>query len=132
MNGKLPARQPASPPIGARRDWSTLIGARCGLALRDAQVSALTGVVAERMQARGLTSASAYYQMLEAEGDGGPEWTDLMDRIVSHETSFFRHMPTFDAVRRLMPELRARARLNGTTLTLWSAGCSTGEEAYSL
>ncbi len=132
MNAGLSACRPGRTiPAGARGAWSDLIGVRCGLALRDAQIPALTEHVQERVRARGLTHPADYFDLLAAEADDSPEWTDLMERLVSHETSFFRHMPTFDAIRtRVVPELRARA--GARTLTFWSAGCSTGQEAYSL
>lgn len=120
-------------PVSDCSAWRDLIGRRSGVALRDAQVSVLTALVQERMRARRLTTASAYYDLLQTEPDGGPEWTELMDRLISHETSFFRHMPSFEAIRTsVVPELRARSHVGANTLTFWSAGCSTGQEAYSL
>lgn len=62
----------------------------------------------------------------------------LMDVIVRHvtvgETYFFRHSEQFEAVEKyILPGLVARQRASGKKrITLWSAGCSTGEEAYSL
>ncbi len=134
MSARLSAGGPGRAiPAGARSAWSDLIGLRCGLALRDAQIPVLTELVQERVRARGLAHASDYFDLLAAEADGGPEWTDLMERLVSHETSFFRHRPTFDAIRTcVVPELGARKHAGAHTLTFWSAGCSTGQEAYSL
>ena len=65
-------------------------------------------------------------------GDANGEWDALIERLTNHETSFFRHPPSFDALRlHILPELRA-TRPSGGRLSLWSAGCSTGQEAYSL
>jgi chemotaxis methyl-accepting protein methylase len=116
-------------PEAARADWSDLIAARCGVALRDAQASVLADFVQRRVREQGLRGASEYYGRLKAEAGIGPEWTALMDRLVSHETSFFRHRPTFEAVRGIIAGLRFAG---GRALAFWSAGCSTGEEAYSL
>jgi len=111
--------------------WCQLIRRRCGLTFRVAQVPAVLGHVRERMRASGATSERLYYEQLTGEPDGGPEWTALVEHLVNHETSFFRHAPSFDALRtRILPELR-EAR-GGSHLNLLSAGCSTGQEAYSL
>jgi type IV pilus assembly protein PilK len=129
MTMRLPAHGPGLTPDGAGAHWSDLIALRCGVALRDAQVGVLADFVQRRVREQGLRGASDYYGLLEAEAGIGPEWTALMDRLVSHETSFFRHGPTFDAVRDIIADLRSG---HGRALALWSAGCSTGEEAYSL
>lgn len=63
---------------------------------------------------------------------------DILDILVRHvtvgETYFFRHPEQFTAVETsILPELIAGRRMAGAKrLTVWSAGCSTGEEAYSL
>ena len=126
MSARLPADQDALA-------WDDLICRRTGVTLRESQLPALATLVPSRVAALGLPDAAAYYERLAAEADDGSEWTELMDRLVSHETSFFRHMPTFDAIRTgIVPDLRARGRTGASTLTLLSAGCATGQEAYSL
>lgn len=118
---------------GDRRGWADLVARRCGLALRDAQLPLLEGLVRSRLQARGITTTAAYYDLLEAADDGSREWAEVIEHLVSHETSFFRHRPSFEAVRtRILPELRRRAHGGAQPLTFLSAGCSTGQEAYSL
>ena len=60
------------------------------------------------------------------------EWEALARDFTSGETFFFRDHGQFDLLRmQLLPELMARHR-TGKTLRLWSAGCASGEEAYSL
>jgi chemotaxis protein methyltransferase CheR len=60
------------------------------------------------------------------------ELTALFERIATHETYFFREAYQLDAFRlELLPELHKRKR-RGTHLSFWSAGCSTGEEAYTI
>ncbi len=113
--------------------WTELILRRCGLSVRQAQVPVLDELLAARMSIRGVDTLAAYYDLLEAEADGGGEWTAIVERLVSRETSFFRHPASFEAVRKsLLPELRSRQDIGGSPLTLLSAGCSTGQEAYSL
>lgn len=112
--------------------WCHLILSRCGLTFRDAQLQSVLDYVHEQMRASGITSERRYYEQLAEEAEGGPEWAALVEHLLNHETSFFRHPPSFEAVRtHILPELR-EARGGGSRLNLWSAGCSTGQEAYSL
>jgi chemotaxis methyl-accepting protein methylase len=111
--------------------WYDLILRRCGLAFRSAQLAGVMSVVREQAKARGLTG-EGYYQLLSKPGESAPEWEALVERLINHETSFFRHPPSFDILQRhILPELRD-SRPRGGKLNLWSAGCSTGQEAYSL
>src|SRR5262245_55652868 len=62
----------------------------------------------------------------------GPGWEALLAQLTIGETYFFRNSAQFDALREhILPELLAR-RDALRTLRLWSAGCATGEEPYSL
>jgi len=110
--------------------WCDLIRQRCGLVFRTAQVPAVLDCVHEHAQSRG-TSERAYYEQLAEAPEGDPAWIAFVEHLVNHETSFFRHPPSFDVLaRHLLTDLRAtcgRRRLN-----LLSAGCSTGQEAYSM
>jgi chemotaxis methyl-accepting protein methylase len=111
--------------------WYELILRRCGLAFRHARLADVMGVVREQAKARGVSS-EAYYHMLSKPGEHAADWEALVERLINHETSFFRHPPSFDALQRhILPELRD-ARPRGGKLNLWSAGCSTGQEAYSI
>ena len=116
----------------APQSWCDLIVRRCGLAFRHIRLPEVIGIVHGQMRARGIAEETAYYALLAAPGDAGGEWEALIERLTNHETSFFRHPPSFDALRlHILPELRA-TRPPGNRLSLWSAGCSTGQEAYSL
>jgi type IV pilus assembly protein PilK len=111
--------------------WRHLIVRRWGLAFRETQLPAVLRSVRERMQASGVASERHYFERLSNEPDGGPEWTALGERLLNHETSFFRHPGSYDVLRtHILPELREARR--GNRINLWSAGCSTGQEAYSL
>ena len=118
----------------AAQAWCQLILRRCGITFRNARLPDVIGIVRDQMRTRGLGSEAAYYQLLAKSPDSAAEWDALIERLLNHETSFFRHPPSFDALRKhILPELRdTRARARGGRLNLWSAGCSTGQEAYSL
>lgn len=120
------------PDIVTQEAWCHLILSRCGLTFRDPQVPTVLGYLHEQRRASGITSERCYYEQLVNEPEGGPEWTALVEHLLNHETSFFRHPQSFDALRtHILPELRD-ARGGGSRLNFWSAGCSTGQEAYSL
>jgi chemotaxis methyl-accepting protein methylase len=112
--------------------WFVLIRRRCGLTFRDTQAPVVLAYVRDQMRASGITSERQYYALLAGEPDGGPESTTLIERLLNHETSFFRHPASYDVLRtHILPELR-ETRGRGSRLNLWSAGCSTGQETYSL
>jgi chemotaxis methyl-accepting protein methylase len=111
--------------------WSELIVRRMGLTFRHIRMPEVIRVIHVQMRARGLTDDAAYYELLSS-ASGSAEWDALVERLTNHETSFFRHPQSFDALRiQMLPELRA-AKPAGSRLSLWSAGCSTGQEAYSI
>ena len=134
MTRTVPARDSgdcAAATMG--REWAEVIGRQTGLAIRDVQRPLVEALVRSRMRARGVTTAAAYWELLAAEEGAGEEWGEILERLVSRETSFFRHQPSFEAVRTgILPELRRRPDIGANRLTLLSAGCSTGQEAYAL
>jgi chemotaxis methyl-accepting protein methylase len=112
--------------------WRELIGRRCGLAFSDARLRVLRQALDERMRRLGCDDLGDYYRQVALDADGHAEWRQLLELLVNRETSFFRHAPAFDALTdHVMPQLR-RDRPAGEPARLWSAGCSTGQEAYSL
>src|ERR1051325_7457447 len=112
--------------------WCDLILQRCGLAFRQAKLQNVMEAVREQVRLRGLVNDAALYQLLSKPSDNAGEWDALIEQLINHETSFFRHPPSFEALRRhILPEVRDN-RVRGARLSLWSAGCSTGQETYSL
>lgn len=114
------------------RAWSDLIVRRCGLTFRHIRMPEVIAIVHQQMRAQSIAQEAEYYELLSSPGATNGEWDALIERLTNHETSFFRHPPSFDALRlHILPELRA-TRPPSSRLSLWSAGCSTGQEAYSL
>ena len=122
-----------SPPAAITpRHWYDLIVRRCGLMFRHVRTAEVMGLVHDQMRVEGAASEAAYYQLLAGESGNASEWDALIERLTNHETSFFRHPPSFEALRlHILPELRT-TRPPGARLSFCSAGCSTGQEAYSL
>jgi chemotaxis protein methyltransferase CheR len=85
-----------------------------------------------RLKALGLASHQAYCDLLKST-EGWEEWSELIDAISTNVTSFFREGPHFEFLARTaLPQwMAAPNRRPGDVFRLWSAGCSSGEEAYS-
>ena len=105
---------------------------QAGLVFDQGRRPALAGIVADRLASTGAVDVGAYLARISS-SDGGVERQHLLDAVTIPETHFFRNPPQMQALRRrLLPELMRRAVARGRPLTVWSAGCSSGEEPYSL
>jgi chemotaxis protein methyltransferase CheR len=83
--------------------------------------------IAVRLRARGVATYEEYATLLD--GDAR-EYDKLLDALTINVTKLFRNWETYAAIQRLVvPTLWS---LPGRTLNIWSAGCASGEEAYSL
>lgn len=129
-----PLQNPRELLPSERALWAALIRTRCGLDFEGRRAHQLASALTARLHARHLTDYGAYYHYLVYNPEGGSEWDTLVELLLNHETSFFRHAPAFAAFERhVLPELVARKQMVGDQrLTLWSAGCSKGQEVYSL
>jgi chemotaxis protein methyltransferase CheR len=87
--------------------------------------------IAIRVRARGCSEARPYLALLERDE---AELDALMAALTIHVSQFFRNPSTFDLLaREVLPELLRRVQAEGRrTLHLWSVGCASGEEPYSL
>ena len=86
----------------------------------------------ERLTVRGLTSYGDYYQLLKYSPLANEEWDEAAELLTTHETYFFREDYQLRAFKNeLLPMLAARGKAR-RRLQVWSAGCSTGEEAYTI
>ncbi len=117
-----------------RTTFSTIrerIAAYCGVYLDDSRRRSLGQVLTRRLIQQGLPDWNAYLHLLDSP-NGQAELTALAEEVVNNETSFFRNPRHFRALAEtVLPELD-RARPAERPLRLWSAGCSTGQEAYSI
>jgi chemotaxis protein methyltransferase CheR len=87
-----------------------------------------------RMQTLNSNTFSDYLEHLTTRPNREAEMRSLLNEITIGETYFFRSQPTIDALRKIiLPQLMASAsKLSFKKLKIWSAGCSTGEEPYTL
>ncbi len=110
------------------------IARKTGLIFQENKREDLQSVLQQRLVSlRRFSGLGAYLGFLEREEDGGRELRDLVSRITVGETYFFRNIGQFRALRdQILPDLIKRRRGKNQYLRIWSAGCSTGEEPYSL
>ena len=106
---------------------TTLLRARAGLELPPSRAPDAAAALARATARSGLRSADEYLAAVEA---GAAPVQELIDQLTVQETYFFRTAGQFDLIRRLLRQ-RVIAR-GGVGVRAWSAGCATGEEAYSL
>jgi chemotaxis protein methyltransferase CheR len=114
--------------------FQELIRREAGIYLAPTKKSLVVGRLNRRLQELGLRSFREYYDLMVHGGDE-EEVVRMLDRICTNETSFFRDRRHFEFLdSQVFPQWAAEAA-DGTrskTLRVWSAGCSTGEEPYSL
>ncbi|MFT5082627.1 MAG: type IV pilus assembly protein PilK [Lentisphaeria bacterium] len=111
--------------------WRKLLEDRAGICLSEQQRTFLQTQVAMRMRELGHSDYSQYYNRVIDGVSGMMEWAVLIDRLVVKETSFFRHKPSFDYVRNYLQNQINNNQMTDT-FDVWSVGCSSGEEPYSL
>lgn len=113
------------------RDWQALLEERSGMVVPEQRRTFLQANLTSRMREVGAADYSSYYQQVTAGARGAVEWSTLMDRLTVQETRFFRHPPSFALLSRYMQQ-RCEARDTTRPWSLWSVGCASGEETYSL
>lgn len=112
------------------RDWQTLLEERTGVVLNERRRAFLQTNLSARMRELGVMDYATYYRQVTDGPRGAVEWSTLLDRLTVQETRFFRHRPSFEV---LESYLRERLQQGVTQpWELWSVGCASGEEPYSL
>jgi chemotaxis protein methyltransferase CheR len=108
-----------------------LIEERTGIHFDESRERFLSTRVREHMHERGYTRVS---ELLRAVRKTNVEYDSLLERMLTQETSFFRYPAVYEAFeKRVLPEIHvSKFWKNPRTLRVWSAGCSTGEEPYSI
>src|SRR5204862_5614725 len=104
---------------------------RSGLHFDESQRSSLLASVSARMAHLGMTETRDYYERLRSRSLAtvDQEFQKLVNLISITETSFFRDPPQLRLLQDIiLPSLLAERR----TIRIWSAGCSSGEEPYSI
>jgi chemotaxis protein methyltransferase CheR len=124
-----------APEVGAHdfARFQALIYRQAGIWLAPQKTALLAGRLGRRLRELGLASWGAYYRRVVE--DGGGEMVRMMDAITTNETHFFREPAHFHLLEReVLPAWRAEADAGRRPrrVRAWSAGCSTGQEPYTL
>ena len=129
-----PMAPPAGPPDPQLFRIRDLVYQVAGIFQPDNKLKMLEDRIGRRMQALGVKTLRDYYDCLTIKPIRQAELISLLNEITIGETCFFRNLPQLDAVRNVvLPHiLEARAKIPVKNLRIWSAGCSTGEEPYTL
>ncbi|HSN69045.1 MAG TPA: protein-glutamate O-methyltransferase CheR, partial [Thermoanaerobaculia bacterium] len=110
--------------------FRSLIYDVAGIHLNESKRALLGARLARRLRQLGLATLSAYYDHLEKEGEA--ELTHLLDAITTNETHFFREPRQFETIERSVIPAWLEEGNRAHLVRVWSAGCSTGEEPYSI
>jgi chemotaxis protein methyltransferase CheR len=111
-----------------------VIYSHCGIFFADENSYIIQRRLAPRIDALSLSDFPDYYRFLRSASPEArrAELEEIVDRVTTNETYFFRESYQLEALRsEILPEIFAR-KPRGKRLSVWSAGCSSGEEAYSV
>jgi chemotaxis protein methyltransferase CheR len=108
-----------------------LIEERTGICFDESRERFFSTRVREHLLEKNFKNAT---ELLRAIGKTNVEYEALLERLLTQETSFFRYPGVYEAFeKRVLPELHTKKFWKDPrTLRVWSAGCSTGEEPYSI
>ncbi|HVP66549.1 MAG TPA: CheR family methyltransferase [Anaeromyxobacteraceae bacterium] len=114
-------------------EMAAVLRERTGLAIRPDGYLALRLALRARMAELGREVADwdAYLALFRRPA-GDDELRRLLPLVTVGKTSFFRDERQFRALEAILPGMLAEARHRGSPVSLWSAGCATGEEVYSI
>jgi chemotaxis protein methyltransferase CheR len=111
--------------------YCTLIYNESGIHFTATNRSILESRLKERLREKGIGEVKSYFAMISADKE---ELKSFLDSITTNLTRFFRNQGHFDALEHfVVPELiKIKQKTGNTHIKLWSAGCSTGEEPYTI
>jgi len=110
--------------------YRDLIYAESGITFTPTNRSILESRLKERLREKGVTDVGSYINTIKADKE---ELKGFLDSITTNLTRFFRNQAQFDALEKyVIPELINNIRKVPGTIRIWSAGCSTGEEPYTI
>ncbi len=107
---------------------------QCGIYIDDNRKYLIENRLSGRLKALNLKSYGEYYRYVRFDPHRQEELNRLFEVVTTNETSFFRNPPQLEIFRKVvLARAIENARKSGTKrLRIWSAGCSTGEEPYTL
>ncbi len=140
MNQKITKGSKASSfmlPVMSESDFmnfSTLVYSESGINIPVSKKSMISARIFKRLKALEMDSYSLYYDYLINSQNKKIELENLINVVSTNKTDFFRENDHFDLLQnKAIPELMEKERFKtGKQFYAWSAGCSTGEEPYTI
>jgi len=137
--GTRTAPAPLAPKVSAPTDpifrqIRDLVYKVCGIFQLEDKLYLMADACGRRMKALELRNSREYWDRLTAHAGREVELRNLLNEVTIGETCLFRSQPQLDALRKvILPEIVAeKSKQVVKRLRIWSAGCSTGEESYTL
>lgn len=115
--------------------YATLIYDVAGIRMSPQKKTLLSNRVRRRLRETGISSFEQYYATLRRLKRSDPEWSAFLQEITTHETYLFRDELHWNWLRtEFLPSLHnaARSGVRSRSLRIWSAACSTGDEAFTI
>lgn len=115
-------------------NFQQLILNTSGISLKDQKKTLVKSRLLKRIQQLNLNSFSDYFKFVTEQDREQRELTNMINRITTNETYFFRNEKQFDFLKdTLFPKIKkGMAQKKKKKIRIWSAGCSSGEEPYSI
>ncbi len=107
---------------------------QCGIFIAENRKYLVENRLSNRLKELNLKSYNEYYNFLRFDGSRRDELNKLFEVVTTNETSFFRNPPQLEVFQRVVlgEAINECRRTGQKKLRIWSAGCSTGEEPYTL
>lgn len=133
MRGKKQNNKPAPLPPALLTRVSDYVRDRLGASYPKIKAENFGWIIAETAASRGFADPVEYAEWLLSENSQKIELSHLATHLTVGETYFFRHMQIFDSFRdEILPAILESHNEKNRNIRIWSAGCSSGEEAYSI
>jgi len=112
--------------------YADLVYRKTGIRISPQKKTLLSNRLRRRLRETGIASYSEYYDYLTRLPPRHPEWDAFLQEITTHETYLFRDELQWQWFRKkFLAEMASRQRGPAKTLRIWSAACSTGDEAFT-
>ncbi|HQP30125.1 MAG TPA: CheR family methyltransferase, partial [Deltaproteobacteria bacterium] len=114
--------------------FKELIHRISGIYLSEQKKKLVVARLSRRLRALNLDTFTQYYHYLTENPAGASEIENLINRVTTNKTDFFREVHHFDFLKdEVLPAIISKGEATGNRrVRVWSAGCSTGEEPYSI
>jgi chemotaxis protein methyltransferase CheR len=128
------ATQPIDLSDALFRKFAKLVYEKAGISLSDAKHELVRSRLLKRLRVLHISTFEDYYHYLSERDASGDELVHMLDSISTNKTDFFREIQHFDFLAEsVLPAIIERAhKTDLRRIRIWSAGCSSGEEPYTL